>query len=1109
MKLEDRTPKYWAFISYSHHDKRVARRLYNEISKHAVPREFRHQAGGGSPKFNQLYLYEVESGARSELSSELREALDASRKLIIICSPFAVASGYVAGEIRYFQSLGRSADILCLVASGVPNSADEGHPEFECFPSPLRETTNSDGSVSRIAPAERPLAAAIGQETPAEWRDAVEQLLAGLLGISRGDLKRLRRKTHKGWLVALATSAAVFAGVAWLICWAYIVPHSSYAKGFVRRVGVWQPVDSITASEAAKRLRSLRFVTRGARGRLTSVFAVDGRGQCAHEGLKSITDDDFTSDCSAVRACRVDFEYSPQGDLVREIMRDQRGNSLETLTYDLPALAILSEAVVGCSRVHNGIKFVEFERFDKSSGSSSGFDHLVRFRSNDKTHPEPNREYAFGTRYEYDSAGRVKERWALDEQDKPKATAAGPAGTIYTYGPAGELQQLANVNAAGLPAIDDGGHASISYQYDAHGNLIAESYFGTRNEPVYDKSGVHAVEYTYGPRGELLALRFLDTAGKPTLNDQGYALERDGVDARGFTVERRFFDVQGVPTRDVKHQCFVLRMKFNALGDWTSEECFDASGLPALGVNGVHELRRELGSRGDDEQQSYWGIHGEPVNCARPIDGNGGGDGCPIHLMVNAFDEAGDRVSARFYNTDGSPAVDGSTGAAGWDAQYDGAGYETREIEIGIDGKAAIVAAGSFGVESQPDEFGRESSTTFLGADLRPTPMKDGIESRRLTYDDGLRQTRVEFLGANGEPVRNSQAVVGWVNTRDVFGNGIMTSDFGPDSKPARSSDGNYGLRMVFDRYQRSIATTSIDANGSPMVDDSGNATVASERDPRGRAIHTRFLDSKGKPVANQQGVAGYDSDYDDLGREIMQKYVGTDGNPSPTTDGVCVVAYGRDDRGRVVEQSYHDCNAHLVGESRSSHVAVIRQRWDERDRLVERRFFDALGRPALNGDGAAGYLSRYDARDRLIESDVLGLDGRPGVNSSGLARSMYEYNSLGEELKAVDYSDKDAALRTATYAYDADGNETRRLFLGPDGTPVLNQISGRAEARFKYDPSNRLLQEASFGVHGEPVNRRDAGWFRRVLEYDGSGLLLSQHCFKVSGAAVSPCRNQ
>jgi YD repeat-containing protein len=194
-KREDRAPKYWAFISYSHHDRRVARRLYQEISRRVVPREFRHYAASGSPKFNQIYLYEVESGARSELSSELREALDASRKLIIICSPFAVASGYVAGEIRYFLSLGRSADILCLVASGAPNAADEGHPEFECFPSPLRETTNSDGSVTRIAPAERPLAAAIGQETPAEWRDAVEQLLAGLLGISRGDLNRPGTRT--------------------------------------------------------------------------------------------------------------------------------------------------------------------------------------------------------------------------------------------------------------------------------------------------------------------------------------------------------------------------------------------------------------------------------------------------------------------------------------------------------------------------------------------------------------------------------------------------------------------------------------------------------------------------------------------------------------------------------------------------------------------------------------------------------------------------------------------------------------------------------------------------------------------------------------------------
>src|SRR5262245_30684973 len=76
--------RYWSFISYSHHDKRVARRLAQELTRQRVPAQRRADVAGAEPTFS-VFLDEQESGAGADLGAELRIALDASHKLIVIC----------------------------------------------------------------------------------------------------------------------------------------------------------------------------------------------------------------------------------------------------------------------------------------------------------------------------------------------------------------------------------------------------------------------------------------------------------------------------------------------------------------------------------------------------------------------------------------------------------------------------------------------------------------------------------------------------------------------------------------------------------------------------------------------------------------------------------------------------------------------------------------------------------------------------------------------------------------------------------------------------------------------------------------------------------------
>jgi len=862
---KDEPSRYWAFLSYSHHDKRVARRLCRELALRAVPRAFRSRVSGADSRFRRIFLDEQESGANAELSTELRTALEGSRKLIVICSPFAVASAYVRREIRYFQSLGRAADILCIVASGVPNATDVGQPALECFPAPLRERIAAKGGIIPTQPDERPLAATIGLESAPEWTTAVDQLVAGLLDISRGDLRRLHGQQRARWLIHLALAAAGIVAILAGLSWAYLLTHVTYASSYLRRNGLWQEVDPISRAESTHRARSLRFERRGAKGPLVAVNVVNGSGQCATEGFRSITGDDYGSKCSVVRACRVNFRYATNGELEQEAMHDQYGNTLETLTYSLPSVAIVSEAVIGCSRARSGIKFVEFEREDERSGPQFGLDQRLRFRGDDHRDPRANHEHAFGLQYKYDDRGRIKERWTLDENGEPTASIEGPAGKLLTYDAAGNLIRADLVDAQGQPTKNNRGFATARYERDAHGNLTRESFLDEQGQPVYDKEGVSFIETSRDLHGEPASRRFLDTAGRTSVNSEGFALERMTVDARGFLVERRFFDAQRRPTRGGKEKCFALRFVLNETGGATSTGCFDAAGRRAVNYMGYHELRIKLGARGDQESESFWDIHGEPVNCTKEANAFDPDNACPLQVQINSFDIAGNRVRARAYLADRSPSA-AIQGSMGWDSTFNGFGYELTTVQIGVTGLPAPDTNDVIGVLGEPDRFGRDAQLEYVDARLQPRPSSEGILWVRLTYDDTRHETRRELLNALQQPTLNSQGIAGWTVTSDLLGNEVTTRYFGLHGEPVRSQDGSFGERSTYDRFQRLVRREWLAADGTVAVLDEGYAMATFERDTIGNVIHTRVLDTNSLPVLERDGSAGFDTEYDSFG---------------------------------------------------------------------------------------------------------------------------------------------------------------------------------------------------------------------------------------------------
>lgn len=215
--MEPDSYKYWAFISYSHRDDQVKwpwqRRWGSWL--HRSLESFRISAnlvGKESPlgkipkRLLPVFRDRDELPSSANLQDSVREALEQSRTLIVICSPDSARSQWVNEEVLTFKRLNRSNRILALIVRGEPNAEDKpGVPsDAECFcPALQYEWIDGELSSRRAEPV-----AADARPIGDGPRDAFLKLIAGVLGVSFDTLKRreLQRRNRR---LMLASAAAL------------------------------------------------------------------------------------------------------------------------------------------------------------------------------------------------------------------------------------------------------------------------------------------------------------------------------------------------------------------------------------------------------------------------------------------------------------------------------------------------------------------------------------------------------------------------------------------------------------------------------------------------------------------------------------------------------------------------------------------------------------------------------------------------------------------------------------------------------------------------------------------------------------------------------------
>src|SRR5580698_11573437 len=90
--------KFRAFLSYNHADQRTVAWLHKALENYRIPKELHGSPGRDGPIPKQLFPIfrdRDELSSSSDLSQSIKEALDASACLIVICSPSAANSRWV------------------------------------------------------------------------------------------------------------------------------------------------------------------------------------------------------------------------------------------------------------------------------------------------------------------------------------------------------------------------------------------------------------------------------------------------------------------------------------------------------------------------------------------------------------------------------------------------------------------------------------------------------------------------------------------------------------------------------------------------------------------------------------------------------------------------------------------------------------------------------------------------------------------------------------------------------------------------------------------------------------------------------------------------------
>lgn len=191
----------FAFISYNHQDVKYAKWLQKKLENYKLPAEI-HNEFEDSRFIRPVFRDQTDLNT-GVLANVLRDQLEASKFLIVLCSPNSAKSQWVSNEVKTFIEWGRLDQIIPVIVEGQPNCYN---PDLECFPEYLRTYTKEHPEAELLGVS----IAEVGKEK------AFIRIVSRMLDVSFDTLwKRYERQKRMRMIEIIISSLLILSLLYW------------------------------------------------------------------------------------------------------------------------------------------------------------------------------------------------------------------------------------------------------------------------------------------------------------------------------------------------------------------------------------------------------------------------------------------------------------------------------------------------------------------------------------------------------------------------------------------------------------------------------------------------------------------------------------------------------------------------------------------------------------------------------------------------------------------------------------------------------------------------------------------------------------------------------
>jgi hypothetical protein len=1110
---------YWAFLSYSSKDAEFVKKLHAKLETYRMPRDLVGRRGRDEPipkKLFPVFRDRDELPLASDLGATIQDALQASRYLIVICSPNSARSQWVNEEIRYFKQIGRANRILALIVDGEPNvSSRPDCGQEECFPQALRFHVDTDGTITN-EPTE-PIA---GDLRPGKdgWDLAFLKCIAGITGCGLNALTaREKKRARRRKLTIAAAALLLTSGV--LGWWDYTRVKIHYYAEIAERFGVPEGYYELSKEQVAHRAQS--YKVESSRRKVRSITSVHSSGTPEEKGdfdsaIQELKFDEdgqlqeivYRNPYQRITARRI-FSALKENSRIIEFKSEHDDSPMALSARDVSVAAGASEA----ARTEVTAQRATYDK----TGALIELRYLSSWRE-----PRADPDGVFGKRFEYQDSLLCRKIINLDAFGKPVKNRRGFAVARFQRTAMGHVLEAALFDEKELPVMEPDLYHSYRFDYDNHGNRIAKRFFDEAKHPIETSTGYHQMRMDRSGAGDIVNTTYFDRNLMPVLSSDGYHEMRQSYDAQGHIIresyhdirqqaavnekqshEIRFaydaacmptmqdyFDIHGAPCLggeygvhresfentgdgllrslsyfDTKLQPMVppghvahrIEFEYDAMGRMAQWQNFDARGLPIPGAEDESMVRLRYDHRGNLIEYANFDASGQPFNVYG------------YQKITHEYDERGLKVQTAFWAADGR-AADGIRGIHSMRYIYDQRGHKSVEEFFGMDEKPTTDLLGVHRYQYRVDDRGNTLEEQHFDENKQSKPGDDGVHIRRFVYNDAGKPTRTEFFDQEGKPMASTNGFQAFTTTYDARGNSRETAYFGIDGAPVRH------------RQERSHA-------------------IIHGYDERNRVNSVKYLDEKRQPIAGAEGWHERHCEFDLRGNTIATRYFGADEMPMVSSDGVHLLRARYDDKDRVLEKTCYGLEEHPVLCEAGWHRMTV-ERGTEVDSETTRFF-------GVNGQAILHPLKDWHAEKVIYQKNrankdvsYFGVKDEPITNDDGIHRFVYEI-SQGKETACNYFDAKGQPLYVGNYCrwekvYNEAGEMTEIAWFDEDGEPATNAYGIYRQGK-RALANTRITEYANYDSNSLPM--RDKGRIHRWQQTcDEEGRIIQIRYLDVDG---------